>query len=92
VYTNAGINVLFFQDLTADLTRLVDVSEKTRKLNPKKLEKEIKREKKRIATKQKSTVQLIKNWATGAGRPENGSFVGFNMLNKRGSVCMPKYY
>lgn len=56
MYTNAGINVLFFQDLTADLTRLVDVSEKTRKLNPKKLEKEIKREKKRIATKQKSTV------------------------------------
>lgn len=53
VYSNAGVNVLFFKDLTTELARLQEISEKSKKLNPKKTEREIKREKQRITTKQK---------------------------------------
>ena len=40
-----------------------------------------------------SIAQLLKYWASGDGRPENGAVVGFDFSQyKNGSVCLPKYF
>lgn len=37
--------------------------------------------------------KLLKFWASGEARPENGSFVGFDFSQyKNGSVVLPKYF
>jgi hypothetical protein len=73
VYTNAGVNVVFYPKL---------MTEKERKARF---------EMSRYLRKQKSMSDLVKRWATGDNRPENGCFVGFT-LNKSGRVCLPLYY
>jgi hypothetical protein len=35
---------------------------------------------------------LLKMWASGDNRPENGSFVGFRVEGKRGKVVFPQFY
>ena len=35
--------------------------------------------------------ELVKRWATGDNRPENGAFVGFK-FSKTGRVCLPLYF
>jgi hypothetical protein len=40
-----------------------------------------------------SIAKLLKYWASGEARPENGSFVGFDFSQyKNGSVVLPKYF
>ena len=50
-----------------------------------------KSELKQQANKTASIASLIKLWAAGDNRPENGSFLGFN-VDKSGKVCLPKYF
>lgn len=38
-----------------------------------------------------SIAALMKLWAAGDNRPENGSIIGFN-VDKSGKVCLPQYY
>ncbi len=60
------------------------ITDKQRK-NPKEL--------KRHETRLKGCANLLKYWATGDGRPENGSYVGFNTSYlKSGKVVLPKYF
>ena len=35
---------------------------------------------------------LLKMWASGDNRPENGGFVGFRSEGKRGKIIYPEYY
>jgi hypothetical protein len=43
--------------------------------------------------KQEGIATLLKYWASGEGRPENGAFVGFDFSKyKDGSVVLPKYF
>jgi hypothetical protein len=40
-----------------------------------------------------SMAELIKFFATGENRPENGAFVGFDFsMNKRGKVALPQQF
>jgi hypothetical protein len=73
VYTNAGVNVVFYPRL---------LSEKERKARF---------ELGRYVRKQRAISDLVKRWATGDNRPENGCFVGFT-LNRSGRVCLPRYF
>ena len=50
-----------------------------------------KSELKQQANKTTSIASLIKLWAAGDNRPENGSILGFD-VDKSGKVCLPKYY
>jgi len=60
------------------------ISEKQRK-NPKEVKK--------LENKLRGSANLLKYWATGDGRPENGSFVGFRTdYYKSGKVTLPKFY
>lgn len=43
--------------------------------------------------KQEGIATMLKYWASGEGRPENGSFVGFDFSQyKDGSVVLPKFF
>ena len=35
---------------------------------------------------------LLKMWASGGSRPDNGGYVGFRVDDKKGKVIMPEYY
>ena len=51
------------------------------------------KEMKRFQNKLKSCANMVKYWATGDGRPENSSYVGFDTTPfKSGKVTIPKYY
>ena len=51
-----------------------------------------KKEMKRFENKLKSSATLLKYWATGDNRPENGSFVSFDTsMFKSGKVALPRY-
>ena len=50
-------------------------------------------ETKRFDKKLQGCANLLKYWATGDGRPENGSYVGFNTNHyKSGKVTLPKFF
>ena len=43
--------------------------------------------------KLQAIAKLLKYWSKGDGRPENGSFVGFDFsYAKNASVILPKYF
>ena len=35
---------------------------------------------------------LLKMWASGGNRPENGAYVGFRTEGKKGKIILPEYY
>jgi hypothetical protein len=35
---------------------------------------------------------LLKMWASGGSRPDNGGYVGFRTEGKKGKIIMPEYY
>ena len=56
-------------------------------------QKKSKKELKRYDNTLKSQANLLKYWCTGDGRPENGSYVGFDSSTLRsGKVSLPKYF